>query len=526
MKNKKRKEPFKLLSYFNKKLEAYKECFTLPSNEKPYFSLGNKIIYNGNSFVIDKFMSASESEGRLAIQSEEFIKIVTKAGVEIADINIKSDDDTCLKWYFGKLYIINNNTVHCYDCFNGTLSLFYHNYFSVALDLFVTEDQTVLLVDYHDTSDVMIIDDQHFAFRTIHCGGKDSCRITKYNNELYFFDPEDQNIICTIYRGEIFEYFTIDNKNITIADFAFIDQFIIIHAVDKFNTIIYIAELRNTNKCNRVYFNFPANDFEYGRNCDNIFIKYTSFEMKKEVVFKGEDIIVEEPFSKWQYEIIDNMCIIKRKDVESDKCLLDVYGGFNSHSRFSFDPSEIYLLDHGISLVFTILSGDGSAGIEKCKAGEHLKEPAINEALMIAAYLKTRFKEVIIRGASNGGLIALSSYLSNPELFDGVISNNGLLDVLNFTRYGKIDNFSWASHYEDAEKYAPFLNIKKRAYPKVLINVNTSDEIVAPINSIYASQKMLKSKLFEVDDAEGHSCTFCASTLAYLCEICGWKELL
>lgn len=110
-------------------------------------------------------------------------------------------------------------------------------------------------------------------------------------------------------------------------------------------------------------------------------------------------------------------------------------------------------------------------------------------------------------GASNGGLLVMSSMIERPDLFAAVVCQRPLIDMLRYTRFGA--GASWIGEYGDPadgtmadyiRTYSPYENVKSTvSYPPVLFITETSDDRVTPVFA-----RMMAAKM----QAQGHSVLF------------------
>ena len=100
----------------------------------------------------------------------------------------------------------------------------------------------------------------------------------------------------------------------------------------------------------------------------------------------------------------------------------------------------------------------------------------------------TQPKNLGIMGGSNGGLLVGVGLTQRPDLFNAVVCQVPLLDMIRYTKL--LAGASWAAEYGDPEdpemrkvieKYSPYQNVKKDTeYPKAFIMTSTKDDRVHP----------------------------------------------
>jgi prolyl oligopeptidase len=114
---------------------------------------------------------------------------------------------------------------------------------------------------------------------------------------------------------------------------------------------------------------------------------------------------------------------------------------------------------------------------------------AVAEALI--AKQATRADRLVIRGASNGGLLVGAAMTERPDLFKVVLCGVPLLDMVRYHLFGS--GKTWIPEYgsaEDAEDfrvlygYSPYHHVKSGvAYPSVLLLAADSDDRVDPMHA-------------------------------------------
>jgi prolyl oligopeptidase len=100
----------------------------------------------------------------------------------------------------------------------------------------------------------------------------------------------------------------------------------------------------------------------------------------------------------------------------------------------------------------------------------------------------TSSKHLGIKGGSNGGLLTSVAFVQRPELFEAVISEVPLANMMEYHRW--LAGASWAEEYGTSDDpamkkylltYSPLHNLKKEAkYPEVFYLTSTKDDRVHP----------------------------------------------
>ena len=111
---------------------------------------------------------------------------------------------------------------------------------------------------------------------------------------------------------------------------------------------------------------------------------------------------------------------------------------------------------------------------------------AVAEALVATGV--TSPQHLGIRGGSNGGLLMGAALTQRPELFNAVVVQVPLLDMLRYHRL--LAGASWVAEYGDPDvptdrdflaRYSPYHNLRPGvAYPEPLFTTTTRDDRVHP----------------------------------------------
>lgn len=189
--------------------------------------------------------------------------------------------------------------------------------------------------------------------------------------------------------------------------------------------------------------------------------------------------------------------VVRQKDIEFDgtnPTLQYAYGGF----QVSLKPSYSGLLgknwlEQGGVYVLANIRGGGEFGPNWHQAGLKTKRQVIYDDMIavgedIIAKKITSAKRLGIMGGSNGGLLMGVMYTQRPDLWNAVVCQVPLLDML---RYHKLlAGASWVGEYGSPdiadervflEKISPVHNIDPKGdYPSIMFVTSTKDDRVHP----------------------------------------------
>lgn len=223
--------------------------------------------------------------------------------------------------------------------------------------------------------------------------------------------------------------------------------------------------------------------------------------------FKADGLTIAQEFAvstdkeKIPYFIIHPKAM--KKD-GSNATLLYGYGGF----EVSLNPSYLAVggklwLERGGVYVLANIRGGGEFGPRWHQAALlENRQKAFDDFAAVAKDLIakgiTSSKHLGIQGGSNGGLLMGASFTQHPELFNAVVCQVPLLDML---RYHKLlAGASWMAEYGNPDeeksrkyisKYSPFQNLDpKKNYPEVFFVTSTADDRVHPSHARKMAARM------------------------------------
>ncbi len=190
--------------------------------------------------------------------------------------------------------------------------------------------------------------------------------------------------------------------------------------------------------------------------------------------------------------------IVHRKDIKLDgstPTLLYAYGGFQVSLTPSYAPGIGKLwLERGGAYVLANIRGGGEFGPAWHEAGLLTKRQIIYDdfasvARDLIATKVTSARRLGIKGGSNGGLLMGVQFTQHPELWNAVVIDVPLLDMLRISKIAA--GASWQGEYGDVNadpavrafwlKTSPYNNLKKGVkYPEPYIFTTTKDDRVGP----------------------------------------------
>lgn len=178
--------------------------------------------------------------------------------------------------------------------------------------------------------------------------------------------------------------------------------------------------------------------------------------------------------------------LVYRKDQisnDGNPLLLYGYGSYGDPQDPYFSNSRISLLDRGIIYATTHVRGGGEYGFDWYKAGK--KENKINtftDFISAAEYLIsqniTTPDQLVIHGASAGGMLIGAVLNMRPDLFRGAVADVPFVDVINsmldsslsatVSEYEEWGNPNLKNEFDYIFSYCPYQNVRVQNYPDIL----------------------------------------------------------
>jgi prolyl oligopeptidase len=192
--------------------------------------------------------------------------------------------------------------------------------------------------------------------------------------------------------------------------------------------------------------------------------------------------------------------VVHRKDMPydgSNPTLLNAYGGFQIASTPRYRPVAGKLwLEHGGVFVLANIRGGGEFGPAWHEAGLKTHRQRIYDdfyavAQDLIARKITSSRRLGIIGGSNGGLLMGVEFTQHPEMWNAVVIQVPLLDMLAFEHLSA--GASWVGEYGSVSvpeeraflaSISPYNQLKRDVqYPEPLIFTTTKDDRVGPVHA-------------------------------------------
>ncbi|MEP7002890.1 MAG: S9 family peptidase, partial [bacterium] len=173
--------------------------------------------------------------------------------------------------------------------------------------------------------------------------------------------------------------------------------------------------------------------------------------------------------------------------------LLYAYGSYGASIDPTFSSNRLSLLDRGFIYALASIRGGGELGEPWREAGRMMKKMnTFTDFIDVADYLEkhkyTSANRMMIQGGSAGGLLMGAVVNMRPTLFKAAIAAVPFVDVMNTmldptlplttSEYTEWGNPNEKPAYDYMMKYSPYDNVRKQAYPAMLVEVSYNDSQV------------------------------------------------
>jgi oligopeptidase B len=196
------------------------------------------------------------------------------------------------------------------------------------------------------------------------------------------------------------------------------------------------------------------------------------------------------------------------------RLLLYAYGSYGFGYPATFSAERLVLLDRGLPFVIAHIRGGNDMGEAWHDDGKLMhKKNTFNDFIDCAEYLIhekwTSKQYLLIEGASAGGLLMGAVVNMRPDLFKAVHLGVPFVDVMNdmfdptlpltttdYPEWGNPTNDK--AVYDYVLSYSPYDNLRKAAYPPMLLTESLNDSQVAYWE---AAKFVAKARTLKTDDS-------------------------
>jgi oligopeptidase B len=189
--------------------------------------------------------------------------------------------------------------------------------------------------------------------------------------------------------------------------------------------------------------------------------------------------------------------VVYRKDLKradgSNPLYVYAYGSYGAILPVTFNSSRLSLLDRGVVMAYAHIRGGGDLGKPWHDAGRMMnKMNTFTDFIDCTEYLVANKygarDKIAIEGGSAGGLLMGAVTNLRPDLFKVVVSHVPFVDVMNtmldaslpltVPEYEEWGNPNEKAAFDYMVRYSPYDNLKKTAYPAMLVKTSFNDSQV------------------------------------------------
>jgi oligopeptidase B len=333
---------------------------------------------------------------------------------------------------------------------------------------------------------------------------------------------------------EVFEdfYTLVERENglpqLTIVNFADGAKQRITYPEPVYTASVQTNREYKTNKLRYAYQSLvtPASVFDYDVE------KHTSALLKQTEVPGGYDPKKYQSERVWATAkdgVKVPISLVYRKDLKktdgSSPLYVYAYGSYGVILPVTFGSNRLSLLDRGVVMAFAHIRGGGDMGKPWHDAGRMMnKMNTFTDFIACTEYLVANKygsrEKIAIEGGSAGGLLMGAVTNLRPDLFKAVVSHVPFVDVMNTMldaslpltvgEYEEWGNPNEKPAYDYMVKYSPYDNLKRGAYPALLVKTSFNDsqvmywepaKYVAKLRTLKTDKNVL---LLKTNMAAGH----------------------
>jgi len=237
----------------------------------------------------------------------------------------------------------------------------------------------------------------------------------------------------------------------------------------------------------------PGSTFDY-----NMDTKEKTLLKQQEVLggFNKDNYVSERVYATVRDGVKVPISLVYRKGTKKDgsaPLLQYAYGSYGSNTEPGFGSGRLSLLDRGFIYAIAHIRGGQEMGRKWYEDGKMLtKKNTFNDFVDCSKFLiashYTSPDKLFALGGSAGGLLMGAVVNQAPELYRGVVAAVPFVDVITtmldetiplttgeWEEWGNPKN---KLYYEYMKSYSPYDNVKKQAYPNLLVTTGLHDSQV------------------------------------------------
>lgn len=237
----------------------------------------------------------------------------------------------------------------------------------------------------------------------------------------------------------------------------------------------------------------PGSTFDY-----NMDTKEKTLLKQQEVLggFNKDNYVSERVYATVRDGVKVPISLVYRKGTKKDgsaPLLQYAYGSYGSNTEPGFGSGRLSLLDRGFIYAIAHIRGGQEMGRKWYEDGKMLmKKNTFNDFVDCSKFLianhYTSPDKLFALGGSAGGLLMGAVVNQAPELYRGVVAAVPFVDVvttmldetipLTTGEWEEWGNPKNKRYYEYMKSYSPYDNVKKQAYPNLLVTTGLHDSQV------------------------------------------------
>lgn len=237
----------------------------------------------------------------------------------------------------------------------------------------------------------------------------------------------------------------------------------------------------------------PGSTYDYDMNT-----KTKTLLKQQEVVggYNAADYVTERLYATASDGTKVPISVVYKKGFKKDgsmPLLLYGYGSYGSSMDASFSTVRLSLLDRGFAYALAHIRGGQEMGRYWYEDGKMFKKKnTFTDFISAAEFLienkYTSKPHLYTMGGSAGGLLMGAVVNMRPDLWNGVVAQVPFVDVLTTmsdpsiplttNEYDEWGNPANKDSYDYMKSYSPYDNVKKQAYPNMLVTTGLHDSQV------------------------------------------------
>jgi oligopeptidase B len=212
--------------------------------------------------------------------------------------------------------------------------------------------------------------------------------------------------------------------------------------------------------------------------------------------YQPEDYVTERVSATAQDGTQVPISLIYKKGLKKDgkaPCLLYGYGSYGLNMTMDFEPVRVSLLDRGVVYAIAHIRGGSDMGRSWYDDGKMLKKMNTFTDFVACADFLVAEKycardRLAIEGASAGGLLIAVTLNLRPDLCKAAVLKVPFVDAvttmldesipLTVQEFQQWGNPKVKAEYDYLKAYCPYTNMKKAAYPAMLVMTSLNDSQV------------------------------------------------